>query len=303
VPEGEPIIGRDSELNTLAAALTGARPRLILLVGGPRSGKGRLLRELRVRAAAYPCRIVPDGAAGDLATPWLVVDRQLTVDDFRSAVAPPEPDPGAQEPPRRDFDLILVHGYRPDAAFHEWFVGEFLPDGPKASPPRVVVVAGSSDDVEGLAPLAEHRVELFQLEPDLVADELRAIGARIRDPLEEEEVGLYARAIAENPALFAVLHDLLPLTRAAGREETMPDEAPSLALTPHTHWGGCPCGGVYETRIVEIRMTVGDEVVLLEDVQQGACPICGSRVYKTGILERIECLMRDRQAPAPRARV
>jgi hypothetical protein len=301
VPEGEPIIGRDTELKDLAAALTGARPRLILLVGGPRSGKGRLLRELRVRAAAYPCRIVPDGAADEHATPWLVVDRQLTVDDFCAAVAPPEPDPGVQEPQRRDFDLILVHGYRPNDAFHAWFVKEFLPAGPQASPPRVVVAAGSPSDMEGLEPLAEGRVELAELDQDLVADELRAIGARIRDPLEEEEVELYAGAIAENPALFAALHHLLPLTRGAGLEEQMPDEAPSVALTPLTHWGACPCGGMYETRIVEVRMTVGDDVALLEDVQQGACPNCGSRIYKAGLLERIECLMRDRQAPAPRA--
>jgi hypothetical protein len=37
-------------------------------------------------------------------------------------------------------------------------------------------------------------------------------------------------------------------------------------------------------------MTVRGEPVVLTDVPQGACPICGSRVYKTEVLERIEAL-------------
>jgi hypothetical protein len=48
-------------------------------------------------------------------------------------------------------------------------------------------------------------------------------------------------------------------------------------------------------------MTVDDEVVLLADVPQGACPICGSRVYKAGVLAGIEAVMRGAPAPLPRA--
>jgi hypothetical protein len=39
-------------------------------------------------------------------------------------------------------------------------------------------------------------------------------------------------------------------------------------------------------------MTVDSEVVVLTDVPQGACPTCGSRVYKAGVLEMIETVMR-----------
>jgi YgiT-type zinc finger domain-containing protein len=60
-------------------------------------------------------------------------------------------------------------------------------------------------------------------------------------------------------------------------------------------YGRCPCTGVYENRTVEVRMTVGGEAVVLENVPQGACPICGSRVYKTEVLERIEALMHQRE--------
>jgi YgiT-type zinc finger domain-containing protein len=57
-------------------------------------------------------------------------------------------------------------------------------------------------------------------------------------------------------------------------------------------YGRCPCSGQYEQRFVEVRMTVNAKVVVLTDVPQGACPNCGSRVYKAEVLERIESLMK-----------
>ena len=57
-------------------------------------------------------------------------------------------------------------------------------------------------------------------------------------------------------------------------------------------YGKCPCGGEYESRVVEVRMTVQGEYIVLTNVPQGACPNCGSRVYKTDVLERIESLMK-----------
>lgn len=57
-------------------------------------------------------------------------------------------------------------------------------------------------------------------------------------------------------------------------------------------YGRCPCSGVYERKFVEVRMNVGNKVVVLTGVPQGACRVCGSRVYKTDILERIESLMK-----------
>ena len=59
------------------------------------------------------------------------------------------------------------------------------------------------------------------------------------------------------------------------------------------NYGYCPCGGKYENRMVEVRMTVGEKPILLPIVPQGACPVCGSRVYKTDILEAIEQLMKS----------
>jgi YgiT-type zinc finger domain-containing protein len=58
-------------------------------------------------------------------------------------------------------------------------------------------------------------------------------------------------------------------------------------------FGGCACGGTFEDRVVTVTMTVHDERIVLDDVPQGACPVCGSRVYKLAVLGRIEGLMKE----------
>ena len=58
-------------------------------------------------------------------------------------------------------------------------------------------------------------------------------------------------------------------------------------------YGRCPCTGRYENRFVEVRLTVNAKVVVLTAVPQGACPLCGSRVYKAEVLNRIESLMKN----------
>lgn len=57
-------------------------------------------------------------------------------------------------------------------------------------------------------------------------------------------------------------------------------------------YGRCPCNGSYERRAVEVRMNVNGKTVVLTGVPQGACLMCGSRVYKAEVLERIESLMK-----------
>ena len=46
-------------------------------------------------------------------------------------------------------------------------------------------------------------------------------------------------------------------------------------------------------------MTVQTRVVVLTNVPQGACPLCGSRVYKAEVLERIESLMKGTRFQRP----
>jgi YgiT-type zinc finger domain-containing protein len=67
-------------------------------------------------------------------------------------------------------------------------------------------------------------------------------------------------------------------------------------VLPERRYGRCPCAGIYQQRRVEVRLTIGGSPVVLADVAQGACPQCGSRVYKAGILEALEGL---NCAPAP----
>ncbi|MFF0204581.1 YgiT-type zinc finger protein [Streptomyces sp. NPDC005017] len=56
--------------------------------------------------------------------------------------------------------------------------------------------------------------------------------------------------------------------------------------------GKCPCGGSYYLRNVVVRMTVNGRIVVLDDISQGSCPNCGSRVYKALTLEAVENVMR-----------
>lgn len=57
-------------------------------------------------------------------------------------------------------------------------------------------------------------------------------------------------------------------------------------------YGICPCTGRYDGRSVEVRMTVKGRLLVLTDVPQGVCRMCGSRVYKPEVLERVEMLMK-----------
>lgn len=57
-------------------------------------------------------------------------------------------------------------------------------------------------------------------------------------------------------------------------------------------YGNCPCRGAYQNRWVEVRLNVNGKILVLTNVPQGACPNCGSRVYKGDTLERIESIMK-----------
>jgi YgiT-type zinc finger domain-containing protein len=70
--------------------------------------------------------------------------------------------------------------------------------------------------------------------------------------------------------------------------------------SPSATFGACPCGGSYEERAVEVSMVVDGDAVVLTNVPQGACPSCGSRVYKRGVLESLEATMRGSDPPRMR---
>ena len=61
--------------------------------------------------------------------------------------------------------------------------------------------------------------------------------------------------------------------------------------------GKCPCGGTYEDRTVEVRLSRSEsgEMIVLDSVPQGVCPRCGSRVYHASMLYRIESIFKTNQ--------
>lgn len=48
-------------------------------------------------------------------------------------------------------------------------------------------------------------------------------------------------------------------------------------------------------------MTVDENQIVLSHVPQGACPVCGSRVYKAAELQAIESVMKGRRLHPGRA--
>ena len=68
-----------------------------------------------------------------------------------------------------------------------------------------------------------------------------------------------------------------------------------------SRFGTCACGGAFEERVVPVtaprrgrKKGAGTE---LAEVEQGVCPNCDSRVYKTLSLQCVEAAFRALQLP------
>lgn len=70
-----------------------------------------------------------------------------------------------------------------------------------------------------------------------------------------------------------------------------------MVVPTGSDYGRCPCSGTFEKRTVEVKMTVLGELIVLDSVPQGACPTCGSRVYKAAVLMAVEDIMRGQPTP------
>lgn len=125
-----------------------------------------------------------------------------------------------------------------------------------------------------------------------------AVGG-IASALEHIDSIEQARPIAEEALqLSGYATDLL--SAWVRRLDRAGQAATAVPVLPRgSQYGRCPCSGTYEQRKVEVRFRIRDEPVVLKDVPQGACPSCGSRVYKRNVLAVLETLMK-RSAAAPR---
>jgi YgiT-type zinc finger domain-containing protein len=69
-----------------------------------------------------------------------------------------------------------------------------------------------------------------------------------------------------------------------------------MSLSRVPEFGICACGGTFENHLVEVRFSPPEgEQILLENVPQGACPVCGSRVYRADVLAHIESIFHSVQ--------
>jgi YgiT-type zinc finger domain-containing protein len=64
-------------------------------------------------------------------------------------------------------------------------------------------------------------------------------------------------------------------------------------MSESSRYGQCPCRGTYESRRVNVEMTVDGRRITLTNVRQGACPVCGARVYKLSVLQFLESTLKS----------
>jgi hypothetical protein len=64
-----------------------------------------------------------------------------------------------------------------------------------------------------------------------------------------------------------------------------------------SRFGTCACGGVFEERVVPVTAvrTGKRKDAQLPEIEQGICPVCKSRVYKTLSLQCVEAAFRALQ--------
>jgi hypothetical protein len=76
--------------------------------------------------------------------------------------------------------------------------------------------------------------------------------------------------------------------------------ATDAVLARGSAYGRCGCSGTFARRTVEVRLQAFGDTVVLDDVPQGACPSCGSRVYKSNVLAAIEAVTHEKDAAKAR---
>jgi hypothetical protein len=61
-----------------------------------------------------------------------------------------------------------------------------------------------------------------------------------------------------------------------------------------SRFGTCACGGAFEEHVVAVRAPGKGrrKAAQLLEVEEGVCPVCGSRVYKTRSLQAVESAFR-----------
>jgi AAA ATPase domain len=209
------VLGRDAELGLLDQLLDRGASALVLVTGGPRSGKSRLLRALRPRAHSRHWLVLPDDSASEGV---FTVDKATTIAELEMALCPSVPEAGSdwvETLDARQRQLVLARGYRPTEEVHEWFVAELLRPAEATGPPRIVVVAGDARDLERLEQHAAKQIELGPLPREPVVAALRSLDATLKDPLEDKELEAYAEAIRLDPSLLEPLRRVLTLTTHA----------------------------------------------------------------------------------------
>jgi hypothetical protein len=221
------LIGREHELDRLGAVLAKAEPAVVVVSGRVGVGRHALVHGAcrQARWTLLPSeslglyiepRTTPDGFAMRLRG-ILSVPSGATGATDESALEAAGSDPDALARVLASFAplVLLLERYRPQRALDRWFADLVLPALRRAEAAVVLAILDPPEDETRLTRLAEIRVELGALEPQAVRPEIEAAAESAFPPVDEAELTVYVRGIADRPGVFDSLVRLFAVELSA----------------------------------------------------------------------------------------
>jgi len=172
-------------------------------------GKGALCVTIDTTEDAFCARVrellaIPDTSAGQGAA---IAEQLSTQSRLRSL------HPLVRELHHRAPILLLIDGYRPGAAFTNWFTDRFIRDIKQAKTRVVVVAADRPRDVAILSSSADGIISMGPLDPQAVRQHFELIGQRISPPMKAIELKTYVKAASQKPEILGNLTRVLQLVQ------------------------------------------------------------------------------------------
>lgn len=213
------LIGREEELARLSAVLDQHRPAVVIVTGRVGIGRHALVVEACRRAPTWT--LAPPRGTGLYVEPGTTADgfAQRLHDALGEAVVPegaaegevPSSDPAliaallAQRPPL----VLVLERYRPLRATDRWFADALVPALEQLGAAVVLAILDAPGEATRLTRLAVERFELGPLTPEEVRPAIAEALRSANPPVEEAELEVYVRGIAEQPGEFDSLLRLL----------------------------------------------------------------------------------------------
>lgn len=229
----EPVlVGLDDQLGLLSETLEDGQPLLVVIVGGPGSGKSSLLQALRAQADAAGWNTAPAAASETFRVTTETTEETFST-QVQTLMAVPsgqsfvEQSPGnsvvgtssGQQPllpilkqlRARVPLLLLVDSFQATPEFADWFQNHFLRDVKRSGAPIIIAVAERPEAATRLSPLADLVVTLGTLDEQAIQQHFEMMGKQISPLMGEDELKVYVAAAYKEPEMLSSLTRALRL--------------------------------------------------------------------------------------------